>query len=451
MTDSTTPSAPVEKEKEIVSADHASSDAVSSVNVSSDKISSNNVSGDNVSSDNASIDHSVINKKVATDNKTSANHKEKEPKINSAPAKQGSRSGVALGAIAIALVIALGGGLYYHGHQQAASQQAIIQQLQSQIDVLKSGQSKEDDRLVSAQNDLTQQLKMTEQKIAAQSSQLNTQLSDLQELQSKVTSIASDDASIWHLSEADFLVKMAARKLWIDLDTATAVNMLKSADKSLAEMNDPSLNEVRQAIIQDINSLNNVAPIDFDGIALTLNELSDQIMNLPLASTDWDNSPLKKDSTEVSDNIQDWRQNLKHSWNSFMSEFITIRQRNVADNELTNPLLTPDQDTYLRENLRLKILIAARAVSQHQGELYKQSLESVSTWVRAYFDPDHPSTKAFLEQLDELSQQPISLDLPKELRSLQLLDSITKNRTRNIPTTSVSVPTAAPAASHQEG
>lgn len=376
---------------------------------------------------------------------------EKETNTKAPSAKQGSRTGVALGAIAIALVIALGGGMYYHGHQQAASQKATIEQLQAQIDALKSGQSKEDERLITAQNELTQQLKNTEQKITAQANQLNSQSSNLQELQSKVTAIASSDAKIWHLSEADFLVKMAARKLWIEQDITTTINMLKSADKSLSEMNDPSLNEVRQAIIQDINAISSVGQIDFDGIALTLNELSDQIMNLPSASTDWDNTPLEKSSTEVSDDIKDWRQNLKLSWNNFMSEFITIRARNVPDNELTNPLLTPDQDTYLRENLRLKLLIAARAVSRHQGEIYKNSLESVSTWVRAYFDSDHPSTKAFLSQLDELSQQSVNLNLPKELKSLQLLDTVTRNRTRNLsPSAPASTATPAPTV-NQEG
>ncbi|SUB84149.1 Putative uroporphyrinogen-III C-methyltransferase [Pragia fontium] len=387
----------------------------------------------------------VEHKKVST---------EKETSTKTPPAKQGSRSGVALGAIAIALVIALGGGLYYHGHQQAISQRATIQQLQAQIDALKSGQSQEDSRLVTAQNELTQQLKDTEQKLTTQTGQLTAQSSVLQELQNKVSAIAASDAKIWHLSEADFLVKMAARKLWIDQDIATAANMLKSADKSLAEMNDPSLNEIRQAIIQDINAISNVSQIDFDGIALTLNELSDQIMNLPSASTDWDNTPLEQGATQVSENIKDWRQNLKHSWNNFMSEFITIRARNVPDNELTSPLLTPDQDTYLRENLRLKLLIAARAVSRHQGEIYKQSLESVSTWVRAYFEPDHPSTKAFLSQLDELSQQSVNLDLPKELKSLRLLDTATRNRTRDIspaaPAPEPAAATPAPA-SNQEG
>ena len=158
---------------------------------------------------------------------------------------------------------------------------------------------------------------------------------------------------------------------------------------------------------------------------------------------------MEKGSTEVSGELKDWRQNLEKSWHNFMSEFITIRTRNVPDNELTSPLLTPDQDTYLRENLRLKLLIAARAVSRHQGDIYKQSLESVSTWVRAYFDTEQPSTKAFLEQIDELSQQSISLDLPKELKSLELLDKVTQSRMRNMM---LQAPTPAPSTtSNQEG
>lgn len=132
---------------------------------------------------------------------------EKETVTQTSSVRQGGRAGVALGAIAIALVIALGGGLYYHGHQQVASQKALVAQLQSQIDALKAGQSKEDDRLVSSQSALTDQLKSTEQKLDEQRLQLSSQSATLEALQSRVTTIAASDAKVWHLSEADFLVK----------------------------------------------------------------------------------------------------------------------------------------------------------------------------------------------------------------------------------------------------
>lgn len=52
--------------------------------------------------------------------------------------------------------------------------------------------------------------------------------------------ISGSDAKTWLLAQADFLVKLAGRKLWSDQDVTTAAALLKSADASLADMNDPS-------------------------------------------------------------------------------------------------------------------------------------------------------------------------------------------------------------------
>ncbi|WP_303719973.1 uroporphyrinogen-III C-methyltransferase, partial [Pseudomonas aeruginosa] len=68
--------------------------------------------------------------------------------------------------------------------------------------------------------------------------ELTKQLSEVQE---KVATISGTDAKTWLLSQADFLVKLAGRKLWSDQDVTTAAALLKSADASLADMNDPSL------------------------------------------------------------------------------------------------------------------------------------------------------------------------------------------------------------------
>ena len=52
--------------------------------------------------------------------------------------------------------------------------------------------------------------------------------------------------------------------------------------------------------------------------------------------------------------------------------------------------------TLLRENIRSRLLVAAQAVPRHQEETYKQALDNVSTWVRAYYDTEDATTKAFL-------------------------------------------------------
>ncbi|MDN6681516.1 MAG: uroporphyrinogen-III C-methyltransferase, partial [Enterobacterales bacterium] len=50
--------------------------------------------------------------------------------------KKESAKGPVLGAIAIVIAIALGAGLYYHGHQQALAQQAENNELSDQLTAL---------------------------------------------------------------------------------------------------------------------------------------------------------------------------------------------------------------------------------------------------------------------------------------------------------------------------
>lgn len=46
-----------------------------------------------------------------------------------------------------------------------------------------------------------------------------------------------------------------------------------------------------------------------------------------------------------------------------MDNFITIRRRD----DTAVPLLAPNQDIYLRENIRSRLLVAAQAVPRHRG------------------------------------------------------------------------------------
>lgn len=348
--------------------------------------------------------------------------------------KKESAKGPVLGAIAIVLVIALGAGLYYHGHQQALAQQAENNELSDQLTALHNEQAQEKLRINALINQQNKALSVADQLQTSQSQQLK-------ELEAKVAAISGSDAKNWLLAQADFLVKLAGRKLWSDQDVTTAGALLKSADESLAEMNDPSLIDVRRALTEDISSLASVSQIDFDGIILKLNQLSNQVDDLRLADNNSDEAPMDEDDGEVSSSLNEWRQNLVKSWHNFMSEFITVRRRDSS----AEPLLAPNQDVYLRENIRSLLLVAAQAVPRHQNEVYQQSLETVSTWVRAYFDVNDPTTKAFLSQLDELSQQSINMDVPTELKSQPLLEKLMQTRVRNLMATP-SVPAAAPTA-----
>ncbi|UZG98824.1 uroporphyrinogen-III C-methyltransferase [Salmonella enterica subsp. enterica] len=336
--------------------------------------------------------------------------------------------------MAIAIALAAGIGLY--GWGKTASNRANGNQRCA---------GDATDRLAKGAGEPKAELEGIIKKQAAQLDDANRQQAalakQLDEVQQKVATISGSDAKTWLLAQADFLVKLAGRKLWSDQDVTTAAALLKSADASLADMNDPSMITARRAITDDIASLSSVAQIDYDGIILKLNQLSNQIDNLRLADNDTDGSPMDSDSSELSSSLSEWRVNLQKSWQNFMDSFITIRRRD----DTAVPLLAPNQDVYLRENIRSRLLVAAQAVPRHQEETYRQALDNVSTWVRAYYDTDDAATKAFLEEVDKLSQQNITMDLPETLGSQAILEKLMQTRVRNL----LAQPTVSTAAAPQ--
>ena len=331
------------------------------------------------------------------------------------------KTSLALSAIAIAIALAAGVGLYGWVKQQTSTQSANSDALVSQITALQKAQETQKTQFEGIIKQQSDALAAAERQQAEQNKQLD-------ELSQKVATISGTDAKTWLLAQADFLVKLAGRKLWSDGDVTTAAALLKSADASLADMNDPSLIAARRAITDDVASLSGVAQVDYDGIILKVNQLSNQIDNLRLADNNDDDAPMDNDSSELSSSLSEWRVNLQKSWHNFMDSFITVRRRD----ETAVPLLAPNQDIYLRENIRSRLLVAAQAVPRHQEETYKQALDNVSSWVRAYYDTDDASTKAFLEEVDKLSQQNITMELPDSLQSQPILEKLMQTRVRNL-------------------
>lgn len=357
----------------------------------------------------------------------------------------GNKTSLVLSAVAIAIALAAGVGLFGLNKQQVSRQNETSTALADRVAELQKAQE-------SQKNELEGIIKQQADQLADAKHQQETLAKQLEDVQQKVAVISGSDAKTWLLAQADFLVKSAGRKLWSDRDVTTAAALLKSADASLADMNDPSLISARRAITDDIASLSAVSQVDYDGIILKVNQLANQIDNLRLADNNDDDSPMDSDSEELSSSIGEWRVNLQKSWQSFMDSFITIRRRD----ETAVPLLAPNQDIYLRENIRSRLLVAAQAVPRHQEETYKQALDNVSTWVRAYYDTEDATTRAFLEDVDKLSQQSITMNVPENLQSQAILEKLMQTRVRNLmaqpavtqssaPAPTPSVPAPAPA------
>ncbi|KDM92115.1 uroporphyrinogen-III C-methyltransferase [Photobacterium galatheae] len=343
------------------------------------------------------------------DNQSKASGRTAQEPTKRAPAKSGS--GSKTGLVAIALVILLGGGLYYHGHQQNLAQQAQLAALTSQLNEMKNALSQSEQSVKAA----------VQESLDSAATRLSQQENDIQGLQRSMTEIQGRRPNDWLLAEADYLTRMAGRKLSLEHDVASATLLLESADNRIAQLSDPSLTELRKALSNDITMLKSIARIDRDGLVLRLTSLQTQIDSLPLANAIVPESLDQPQTESVSESISDWKSNLMTSLKQFGGHFVTYRKRdgNVI------PLLSPEQDFYLQENIKSKLETAIKAVYREQGELYTTSLTMAKDWASQFYKTDDAKTQSFIQALDELAQQKIEVNYPKILTSQSmLLDTI---------------------------
>ncbi len=255
-------------------------------------------------------------------------------------------------------------------------------------------------------------------------------LQQIKQLQGEIQKLGSSpqvDQTAWLLSDADFLLNNALRKMVLDNDIDTAKSLLMEADNVLSAVSSPQALSIREAIKSDLNQLTSVNEVDQNNLMQRLALLANLVDNMPMAEIATEQG--QGNTQEVSDSIADWQSNIEKSANSFLSRFIRVTDKNVA---VDKGFIAPNQEIYLRENIRLRLQIAILAVPRQQNELYKQSLEAVSSWTRSYFDVSNENVAHFLKELDDLMDQSIYVDAPTQLQSLKLLDQFLNKSPRKV-------------------
>ena len=332
------------------------------------------------------------------------------------------KSGTGLSLLAILIALGVGGAGYYFGQQKVDEFQQKLTTLEAQINnktvVSAPAQEVKFDTTQLAQ--LESANKAMQNKIAQVEELINAKSHELVGLQSQINKVSAQanaqQPTDWLFSEADFLLNNALRKLVLDNDVDTAVSLLKLADETLAKVNNSQSAAIRSAINQDLKQLLSVAGVDQNAVMQKLSQLANTVDELPVLDVNFGDD---QNATKLSDSLSDWAENAEKSATSFLNHFIRISPKHGADRK---ELLAPNQDIYLRENIRLRLQLAIMAVPRQQNELYKQSLEAVASWIRSYFDTNAEVTQSFLKSVDELSELSIYVDVPSQLQSLSMLD-----------------------------
>lgn len=353
------------------------------------------------------------------------------------------KGGSGLAILALLVALGLGGAGYYFADQHLVNVQARLNSLEQQkakpaniqgfldtdLAALKQDQEKIS-LLTDANQSINQKLDALEKIVSIKDQQISALQNQLDTLSNAQKAAQPND---WLLSEADFLLNNALRKLVLDNDVDTAVSLLKVADETLLKVSDPRVVGVRTAINSDLKQLLSVNNIDQNAIMQRLSQLANSVDELTVLNVNFD-EPKAEDS-QLSGSWDDWKQNAEKSATSFLNHFIRITPKKSD----SRALLAPNQDIYLRENIRLRLQLAIMAVPRQQNDLYKQSLETVAAWIRSYFDTTTEMAQNFLNEVDELADQSIYVDVPTQLNSLNTLDKLLNKPSQEVQKIEISV------------
>ena len=140
-----------------------------------------------------------------------------------------------------------------------------------------------------------------------------------------------------------------------------------------------------------------------------------------------------KEDIALSDDIGDWQENLAKTWHKFLKDFIIIRQRTGT----VEPLMTPQQQQHLKQNLSLKVQLVQWAASEQKEDVYQETLLDIQQWLNEFFDMNLPANKRFYNAIEQLKKQTIYYDYPSDLRSLAAIKRLLQNTKQGTQTQSV--------------
>ncbi len=331
-------------------------------------------------------------------------------KENSNPQKL---SKIAVLSLLIALVASAGvAGLYYWNmQQQVITKQTLHQQTQQS---LASSEQQIKQLLVLQETKLSQQLTNSISQIEKDS---QTRIS---QLENTVKRLSQNQPSDWLLHEAEYLIRIATRTMWLENNTSAAIGLLKDADMRLKELKDPEFLPIRQLIREDIAMLKLIPNLDSEDIILTLMGMNKQLHSLPVKLERIPKDFETQSKLDLSENIADWKENLVKTWDYFSANFITVRRRDGK----TEPLMSPQFQQNLRENLNLKLQTAQWSVTKQKQKLFTTTLSDVQIWLDNYFDMNAIENQNFYQSIQQLKSKIVSYDYPGSLLSLKAIRKV---------------------------
>ncbi len=248
---------------------------------------------------------------------------------------------------------------------------------------------------------------------------LDKQLNDvLQQQKYKVTD--------WALLKARSYLELAQMNASWGHNLEETSSLLGQADKTLEDIHEQRLFDVRRAIAEEMTHLKTMEKRDVVGLLsqldaaqqLTSSILIRQIPKQAIAS-------IPAESVNPS---------TPSGWRQYVQEGLKVLKKLVVVRRVTDdiqPLVSPELSSILRASIQLTLQETQLAVLREDESLYQLTLKQTIQKVTQFFDPQDKNTVALLKQLESLQQQSIvqkKIDVGQSLLLLNQLINSKENK-----------------------
>lgn len=336
----------------------------------------------------------------------------------------------------IIVLLALVGAVGWYGfqlYQRVDSVSTLVEQQAAQVAATGKQLSAEKTARGTTEAELAARIADTELALTAQAQ--------------AIAELSSFDRDQWVYAELEYLVRLANQRLLTERRPQGALALLEAADTLLASMDDAGALSVRRVFARDISALRLVETVDREGIYSRLGALTPSILGLAAVPSenlselladstvdsgvgvDVDAQGLENDRDETVETAnsrpavtwyhQLWL-NAKAALSRFSRDHFHVRYRDVA----IEPLLSTDQEQWLRFDMAINVANAQQALLRDEQEIYRASLTTIGNHLQRYF-PGSRQARTLMAEVEALGEVNVKQDLPdisasiKALRQLQ--------------------------------
>ena len=214
--------------------------------------------------------------------------------------------------------------------------------------------------------------------------------------------------------EAEYYLTVANTELTLVGDLETAVTALGLADGRLAEIGQPELAPVREAIAGELLALRSLRLPDIEGVVFSLGRLAARADELPLLAD------LPLNLTERNADTLDAEPGLGRLWLAVKSTLLDLVRIERRD-EPVPAVLSAAERALSRRQFELELELARIAALRGDEQAFRSGIDVAITILERDFDGDTGEVEGARMLLREVRAFDIDPDLPDISGSLNLL------------------------------